>query len=281
MKINVCYRAARSLSGVLLLTLFFFDTTVAQGVEDQGSDLIITREIVRSDILREERPILVRLPRGYEQSDSQYPVLFILDAEHDEHFKRSVDITKSLADSGEIPRMIIVGVENTNRLRDMNVPAFEYRGESIVGGADNFLKFIEEELVTFIDDNYRTAHSRILFGASASATFSIFTMVSYPAVFDAYIASSPSFFVNYEIINSNTRKFFASQKHHNQLFFMNLGTEDITKRVTQTKAYAALIKQLAPIEFKWELRVMDGDGHVPETSLKDGLEMIFAQTNTN
>jgi hypothetical protein len=85
-----------------------------------------------------------------------------------------------------------------------------------------------------------------------------------------------SFFVNEELINEYSRNFFSGTESLGKVFFMNLGTEDAAKRVRQTKAYAGLVEQLAPPEFKWELRIMDGLGHVPKTSLEDGLEMVFS-----
>ena len=273
----------KSLNIVILLVLTVLpacpNSVFAQCVGDSAIEIVSKREVIHSGILMEERPILIHLPRDYQASGNNYPVLFILDADQGRHFQRSVEVVESFADCVELPQMIIVGIENTNRLRDMNVPTFEYKGKSIVGGAENFLKFIEEEVVTSIDENYRTSNFRILFGRSASATFSIFAMVSRPEVFNAYIASSPSFYVNNELIRVKTQKLFANIKSFNRIFFMNLGTGDSMNRVEQTREYAALLREIAPSDFKWELRVMSGEGHVPVTSLEDGLQMIYGNIN--
>jgi len=268
-------RMVNCLAGTLALFSIFFSCAITQAADDYIGDWASMRISIQSSILQEERHIRIHLPRKYELSGGRYPVLFVLDADQEELFEYAVRDVELLADRGEIPAMIIVGIENTNRLRDMNVPDFEYQGEAIVGGAGRFLDFIEGELAPYVDEKYRTSHPRIVFGGSASATFSIFTMVFRPAVFDAYIASSPSFFVNAELINEYSQNFFSGSESLDRVFFMNLGTEDSAKRVRQTRAYAALVEQLAPPEFKWELRIMDGHGHVPETSLEDGLEMVF------
>ena len=252
-------------------------TALAQGADDHSSELLSTRVLIQSSILQEARPIKMRLPRNYEVPESRYPVLFVLDADHEDHFKKAVADAERLADRGEIPWMIIVGVENTNRLRDMNVPDFEYQGQLIEGRAGKFLDFIDKELVPHINEKYRTTYPSVVFGASASAVFSIYAMVSRPTGFVAYIASSPSFFVNADLLNGNTRSFFAKKESLDRIFFLNLGTEDTAKRVRQTKEYADLVEQLAPPEFKWEVRVMNGFGHVPETSLEDGLQMVFSR----
>lgn len=275
MKLSHHCRIVNFLAGTLALFSVFFICVNIQAADDHIGGWVSTRISIPSSILQEDRPIRVHLPRKYELSGGRYPVLFVLDADQEGLFKYAVRDAGLFADRGEKPAMIIVGIENTNRLRDMNVPDFEYQGEAIVGGAGKFLDFIEKELVPYIDEKYRTSHPKILFGGSASATFSIFAMVSRPAVFDAYIASSPSFFVNEELINEYSRNFFSGSESLDRVFFMNLGTEDSAKRVRQTKAYAALVERLAPPEFKWELRIMDGIGHVPKTSLEDGLEMVF------
>jgi predicted alpha/beta superfamily hydrolase len=246
-----------------------------QAVGVGGAEMLSKHEVIHSDVLKEDRTIRIHLPRDYQASESHYPVLFILDAEQGFHFQRSVELVESFADRDELPRMIIVGIENTNRLRDMNAVTFEYDGKSIIGGADNFLKFIQTEVVTSIDENYRTSGFRILFGRSASATFSIFAMVSVEDVFNAYIASSPSFYVNYEFIRLRTKEYFASKRSFDRTFFMNLGTDDAINRIDQTKSYAGLLNDIAPPEFRWELKVMHGEGHVPITSLEDGLRMIY------
>jgi predicted alpha/beta superfamily hydrolase len=272
-------RCITSLNVFILLVLAVLpvglNPVIAQAKVDSVVEIVSKREVLQSAVLNEDRPILVHLPQNYQSSKHHYSVLYILDADQDHHFQRSVEVVESYGDRGELPRMIIVGIENTDRLRDMNVPTFEYAGKSIVGGADRFLKFIEQEVVTSIDEKYRTTSIRILFGRSASATFSIFAMVSSPDVFDAYIASSPSFYVNKEIVFVKTRKFFEAKKSFNKIFFMNLGTEDSIKRVEQTRNYATLLGEIAPPDFKWEMRVVSGEGHVPITSLEDGLQMIF------
>jgi len=255
------------------------NTAFAQYVDDSDIEIISKREVIHSSVLKEDRPILIHLPQDYQTSGNNYPVLYILDADQERHFQRSIELAESYADRQELPRMIIVGIENTNRLRDMNVPTFEYGGNLIVGGAKNFLEFIEEEVVTSINKDYRTSNFRILFGRSASATFSIFAMVSRPDVFNAYIASSPSFYVNHELIHLKTQKFFEHKKSFNRIFFMNLGTEDSANRVEQTRKYATLLKEITPSDFKWELRIMHGEGHVPITSMQDGLQMIFQNIN--
>ena len=104
-------------------------------------------------------------------------------------FSKVTGTVESLA-FGNIPKMIIVGIKNTDRERDM----FPMRTENdpTSGGADNFLKFISKELIAFVDKNYRTENFRILAGASNSAFFTVYVLLENPDLFSAYIASSPT-----------------------------------------------------------------------------------------
>lgn len=254
---------------LLFITLSSHDTALA------ASDRDLVRETLYSSILQEDRPIKIHLPENYQAKGQGLPVLYVLDAEHDDHFGKVIRDAGALAATGVTPGMIIVGIENTDRLMDMNVPDFEYQGRSVDGRATEFLEFIRQELIPHIDRSYHTTDYRIVFGVSSSATFSMYAMVTRPETFDAYIASSPSFFVNVEILQDHTRRFLAGEQWRHRVLFMVLGTEDHEIRVRQTREYAAMLEQLAAPGFKWEMRVMEGLGHVPDESLAEGLEMVF------
>jgi len=251
-------------------------STFVQAGKENAVVPVSLQDVIHSKVLQEMRSYMVHLPRGYGNSEHRYPVFYLLDAEQGNYFQQTIKTIESLSNHGKIPEMIVVGIKNTNRLRDMNIPEFIYRDEIIVGGANNFLSFLKNELMSVIDKKYRTTHFNVLSGRSASATFSIFTMISEPNLFNAIIASSPSFYVNEKIIITKTRALFKNRKYFDPIFFMNLGTEDSKKRIEQTKHYTKLLKNIAPSNFKWEMRVMEGEGHVPETSNLDGLLMIFS-----
>jgi len=109
-------------------------------------------------------PILVYLPNSYNNTYKSYPVIYLLDRETlFNSFTGVVDMLSSDA-SPQIPEMIVVGINTSqNRLRDASPTKslIGYRGIKedgleVTGGADNFLKFIEIELIPHIDSSYRT-----------------------------------------------------------------------------------------------------------------------------
>src|SRR4051812_29636798 len=74
---------------------------------------------IHSNILNEDRTIMVYLPEGYSESDESYPVLYLTDAET--HFIHTGGNVSFLSSPGidYIPKLIIVGITNTNRARDL------------------------------------------------------------------------------------------------------------------------------------------------------------------
>ena len=119
--------------------------TVASSAFAQGS---VSKLTIKSNVMGEEREILVRTPPGYEAGKNSYPVLYMTDG--DAHMAHTASTVEFLARNGRISEMIVVGIPNTDRTRDLtptkavgpNAATFP-----TAGGADKFLKFIETELI--------------------------------------------------------------------------------------------------------------------------------------
>lgn len=155
-----------------------------------GQTLTIgTSQTLRSSVLAEDRTLMVSLPNGYEDSKQRYPVLVVLDAEW--RFRFLASAVETMADAGAIPDMIVVGIVNAQRDRDLT-PAFDGHGGYAPGGAENFLRFIQDEVLPFVEQRYRTRPYRILLGHSHAGFFTLYSLMREPGLFNAYIAVSPS-----------------------------------------------------------------------------------------
>lgn len=126
--------------------------------EIEDSLVIGSKHIFDSKIMDEDRPIIISLPKGYKESDANYPVLYLTDGlQNIWHVIGTVEV---LTRTGGIPPMIIVGIESTNRDRDFSPTINENWPKS--GGGPKYLNFIENELIPYIDTNYRTHPFRVL-----------------------------------------------------------------------------------------------------------------------
>ena len=139
-----------------------------------GETLYIT-----SRQLNETREIRVALPPSYARSSRRYPVIYTTDGES--LFLPTASAVQFMTTASELPQMpeaIVVGIPNSNRLRDMPIP--QTYGN---GGEERFLSFLADELVPFIEERYRTQPLRVLIGHSQGGTFAHYALVTRPTLF--------------------------------------------------------------------------------------------------
>lgn len=153
---------------------------------------------IESKVLGEERAIIVRTPPGYDRQTRTYPVLYLTDG--DRQIGHTAATVEFLAREGRMPEMIIVGIGNTDRTRDLTPTRASFDGGDgrlidfpTAGGAENFLSFIETELIPWTESSYRTEPLRLFAGHSFGGMFAFYTLVERPELFRARIAVSPTF----------------------------------------------------------------------------------------
>lgn len=140
---------------VLISTTLFFSGQTLCFAQKEGDDVVIGKyKVIHSQILDEDRLLFVHLPQDYEVTRLAYPVLYLLWVDVYNYFADAAIVTEKLGSTGEIPPVIIIGVANTNRYRDLLPVKTRDRGEG--GGADNFLRFLEDELIPHVNATYRT-----------------------------------------------------------------------------------------------------------------------------
>ncbi|MEP6613701.1 MAG: alpha/beta hydrolase-fold protein, partial [Mucilaginibacter sp.] len=103
-------------------------------------------------------------------------------------FNSAVAIVHQMA--GVIPDMIVVGITNTVRQRDLTPTPVA--GDNVSGGGENFIKFISNELFPYIDKHYPTAPYRVFSGHSLGGLTVANTLINHTGLFNAYIAIDPS-----------------------------------------------------------------------------------------
>jgi predicted alpha/beta superfamily hydrolase len=145
------------------------------------------RFTLASKVLGEERALLVSFPDSYARTANRYPVLYLTDGET--QFGHTSATASFLARNGFMPEVIVVGIVNTDRVRDL-APSRDAQFPTS-GGADRFLDFLEKELVPHVESSYRTAPFRIFAGHSAGGNFALHAMRVRPELFQAVVAVSP------------------------------------------------------------------------------------------
>ena len=233
--------------------------------------------LIRSEILNEMRPLLIAKPADYEQGTDRYPVLYLLDGE--DHFAHVAGAVGFLGDNDRIPRMLVVGIVNTNRGRDLTPPStaeIDLRFNPVNGGADTFLRFLTDELIPYVDRNYRTRPYRVLAGHSFGGLFALHTLTRRPDVFRAYIVISASFNWNHRALIADTNTFFAKTRELDSDLYITTADDDPETR-SALRRFCAVLDERAPRGFRWSLHEMPDQSHVsvPHLSIYSGLDTIF------
>jgi hypothetical protein len=231
------------------------------------------RQTFRSSIMGEDRTILVYTPPSYKRGKATYPVIYLLDG--DGHFHHTTGITQFLADNRRAPEMIVVGVANTDRTRDLTPTNIKDNPGG--GGGAKFLSFLKDELRTRIEGAYRTTPYRILIGHSLGGLFAIHALATAPDAFNAYVSISPSLWWDDEITRRQAEELFAKSPDLQSFLYVTLGKEP-GRMADSNKSFTTMLKAKAPKGLKWSFTSMERENHVtiPHRTTYDALETLFA-----
>jgi predicted alpha/beta superfamily hydrolase len=188
------------------------------------------RFTMHSSVLNEDRVILVRMPAVAQGQKDKYAVLYLFDG--DGHINEVGGIVDFLVNNNRMAPVIIVGIPNTDRNRDLTPthadlkdPDGRTQAFPTSGGGDKFLEFIQSELFPEIEKRYATQPYRILAGHSFGGLMAIHTLITHPDMFNAYIAVSPSLQWDEQHTLHQAQQFFAKQKELNKTLFFSLASE--------------------------------------------------------
>jgi len=267
-------------STVRLLFGFAILLTIASIALGQPRTGTVKSLTIKSTVLGEDRIILVRTPVGYETSKLSYPVLYMTDGEA--HIKHTSSSIEFLTENGRMPELIVVGVTNTDRARDLTPTKATTKNAAgdlqfpTSGGADNFLKFFETELIPEIEKQYRTQPYRIFAGHSLGGLFAIHAMMTKPGLFNSYIAVSPSLQWENDTELKRAEEFLKNQKEMKVTLFVSIGNEP-GRIGADFDTFKDLLSKTNIKDFEWQAeRFADEDhGSVVLRSHYFGLRKVY------
>jgi len=287
------------LLGMLLFTL---DTSA------QSNNTIVIGKIdtFHSKILDEKRRIWIHLPGNGNApyfNAQRYPVVYLLDG--DTHFASVTGMIQQLSEMNGntlIPQMILVGIPNTYRIRDLTPTRGEgnaYVDSAAIvsaGGGERFTEFLEKELIPRIDSMYPTAPYRMLIGHSLGGLMVINTLVHHQHLFNAYLAIDPSMWWDDQKLLRQAEATLAREQFKGKTLFLavantmppHMDTAQVRTDTTATTLHIRSILRLSDAlkknrdnGLRWEYKYYDGDGHgsVPLIAEYDAFRRIFDYYN--
>ena len=193
----------RYLIAKLMAAAFIVAAARVAGAQEAGAATPIAigeTFTIESKALGETRRINVyRAPSWDEAEGAARPVLYMPDGGIAEDFLHVAGLLQVSTGNGTMRPFLLVGVENTERRRDMTGPTTSDEDKKIaprVGGSAAFRTFFRDELMPAIKARYRTTGETAIVGESLAGLFVVETLLLEPALFDTYIAFDPSVWWN-------------------------------------------------------------------------------------
>jgi predicted alpha/beta superfamily hydrolase len=252
------------LLAIFLCVLIFPILSVQASDVKQATPLVIGETFnIDSKILSETRRINVYMPPGYAESrDARLPVMYMPDGGVAEDFLHVAGLVQVSVGNGTMRPFLLVGIENTQRRRDMTGPTENEDDKKIaprVGGSGAFRKFIRDELMPQVKARYRTTEETAIVGESLAGLFVMETFLLEPDLFDTYIAFDPSlWWNNQKLVNGASERLAARPKLKKTLYFASSGDsglEVIAQRLTE------VLGKSAPAGISWHYERMPDEKH--------------------
>jgi predicted alpha/beta superfamily hydrolase len=249
-----------------------------------------------SSIIDQEFRILVALPEDGPKPDKLYPVLYVLDP--DAVFALITQIIRLLQVGRELPELILVGVgypvlayKETLGLRARDYTPTEdpiwlqklmkERALEVAygtGGARNFLSFIQDELIPFIQSNYPVdPENRAIGGSSLSGLFALYSLFQDPNIFSKYLIGSPSLWWNDEVIFSFERSYANDHDDLPAKAFMSMGGHEDERVIALMQRMVDTLQNRNFTSLELKSHIFEDETHlsVPASAISRGLRVIY------
>ena len=266
--------------------------TVVETESDDDSQVVIgTIDTIDSAILGEERDLWVYLPRSAQDENNTqiYPVVYLLDGNG--HFRSVTGMIYQLSTvNGNriVPEMIVVGIPNTDRMRDLTLT----HTEGTTGGGTAFLDFVENEVIPHVEANYPASQYRTFIGHSLGGLMAIEALITRPEVFENYIAIDPSLWWDEQSVLHRAEAALSERDFRGKSLFVSVANTmpagmGVTEVVADTQDRTTHIRSIlqfsrsaeadmqSGLNFDWAYYDDDTHGSVPLISEYDGFRFLF------
>ena len=237
---------------------------------------------LHSKVLNQERQFYIHVPeQDSAMPGKALPVLYLLDGEN--HFQIISSYIDYLSHYEILPQIIVVGIINIDRKKDLTPShttiSYDGREDSTLktsGGNEQFLQFIETELMPYIETNYKTTSYKILAGHSFGGIATINCMLTHPNMFNAYIAVSPSLYWDNNYMLKLTENKLAKLSSLQKRFFYSDGNEG-TFFHTDLLKFDSLIRNGTQKGLEYKYKYYPEETHMTEpiVAYYDALRFIF------
>lgn len=248
---------------------------------------------IQSKNLKQEREILVYTPIDYDWRENEYfNVIYVFDSHSREFFDYTSSMISFLTDNTK--SYIVIGItspynekldytRNNDLLPVLETKDSKDRYGKYSGNADNFFAFVSDEVIPFINSNYRTLNNRIAIGHSLSASFVLNSFIKNPNLFNSYMAISPNLAYDKDRLANELVNFDYSQIEKPTYLYLSNANEGINYwqewKPAREKVYSFYKQKLKNNNLKVQINKFPKNNHWSTfpPSLNKGLNFYFKE----
>lgn len=247
---------------ILSLSVVFTLNLSGQNVGDSPQTKLGFTTTIKSEILDDSLNIFTHLPFNYKK-DRDYPLILLLDPHA--AFKAFASCTELMAYDRSIPTCVVVGFPQYKYVK--------YDSLSIEGSLNLLAKFMDEELLPYLDSKYNLTKS-IIWGPGGTGLISSYLMLQYPDLFDGYIADTPD--LSLITKRTNSKDAFENLKDKNVKYFL-FGSQS---KDIYNEDFLNNLKTNAPAGLNWNYSISDEPNKIIDrlNNYMHALELFFTET---
>lgn len=254
---------------ILTLLLAVVSPAGLQAATTEPAPLVIGQTFtLDSTNLGETRRINVYAPPGFavavgSADTTRLPVLYMPDGGLAEDFLHVAGLVQIGAINGTMRPFLLVGIENTQRRRDLTPPTTDERDLAIapkVGGSAAFRAFLRDELMPVITARYRTTGETAIVGESLAGLFAVETFLVEPGLFDTVVAIDPSLWWNREDLVARAADLLAARGDTGGTLW--LASSDEAGIIAPTGKLAAQLTAAGLPGVRWVYQPLPGETHM-------------------
>lgn len=201
------------------------------------SQNIIVKEL-ESEIMETTRTLKIYIPDSYERdSIKNYPLAIVLDEEF--MFDTYVGNSILFAKKDKAPKQIVVGISmEETRAKDVG---FDLNSGVLINSSKNFYDFLRDEVLFYMESNYRTSPFVSFVGQGYSANLITHFLQENTAFINSFVCINPSFsdFIGSELQSYKLNK-FANEDNTFYLYINNSDAFSASKKTKISQIQSAL-----------------------------------------